>query len=72
MIEPKNKIRKILITPHYYLGKQEWYMGVFECPKCQINNPILKTNFCRGCGISVKMAQTVMEYENPSPRIYKK
>ncbi len=54
-----NKPKKVLITPDHYYGLEEWYMNVFECPKCKIKSPINGTNFCRGCGIEVKMSKTV-------------
>lgn len=56
-------IRKVLITPDNYYGLEEWYMNVFSCPKCGVKNPIRRTNFCRGCGVSVKMSQTVSDYD---------
>lgn len=62
--------KKVLITPDYYLGLQEWYIPVFECPKCNTKNPI-GANFCMGCGIQVKLSKTVSDYNNSEPEIKK-
>lgn len=55
-------MRSALITPDNYWGVEEWYMKVFDCPKCKTKSPISGSNFCRGCGVPVKMSKTVADY----------
>lgn len=63
LLQQHNVVRSALITPESYFGLEEWYMKVFECPKCKTKNPISGTNFCRGCGVPVKMSKTVADYD---------
>ena len=63
LLQQHNVVRSALITPDSYFGLEEWYMKVFECPKCKTKNPISGTNFCRGCGVTVKMSKTVADYD---------
>lgn len=62
LLQQNNVMRSALITPDNYWGMQEWYMKVFECPKCKTKSPISDSNFCRGCGVPVKMSKTVADY----------
>lgn len=56
--------KKILITPEYYIGLEEWYMKVFECPKCGTKSPIGGTKYCRYCGCDLVFSQTVRERDS--------
>jgi hypothetical protein len=64
LLQQHNVMRSALITPDNYWGMEEWYMKVFECPKCKTKSPISGSNFCRGCGVPVKMSKTVADYNN--------
>ena len=54
-------VRSALVTPDNYLGMEEWYMAVIECPKCKHKVPT-NSNFCSGCGIRLKLSTTVKRY----------
>jgi rRNA maturation endonuclease Nob1 len=60
----KNKLsnKKIrLVTPDNWLGKEEWYLPVIECPKCKHKLPARHTNFCSGCGVELKLSTSVQK-----------
>ncbi len=54
-LRPNIPGRKVLVNTDCYSGLQEWYIDVFECPKCSHKNPANGTNFCGGCGIPFKL-----------------
>lgn len=49
-----NRDKTILITTEHLYGKEEWYIDIFKCPKCQTKNPITN-NYCGGCGAKIKI-----------------
>lgn len=53
--------KKVLITPDNYIGTEEWYLKVIECPKCKTKNPI-KAKYCNSCGVEFKLSTTVQGF----------
>lgn len=53
-----------LVTPENYIGTQEWYIPVIECPKCKHKSPARNTFYCGKCGIKFKFSTSVKKFIN--------
>jgi len=66
MSNDKKERDKVIITPDYYIGKEEWYRHIIECPKCGSKQPAHPGNYCSGCGIGFKISPKVAEWVKSS------